>query len=111
MIAYFCEAYEKLQLQRVAEEQLYRRLLLEAEKHRRIAETKSTTAQSIKQKARVLISLALQGLSGSKPQYSSLSESYPFLTLLHCGLENPSDGTTFFQMLTTFLITINAGKS
>jgi hypothetical protein len=113
MITYVCEAYENLQLQRAAEEQLYRRLLLEAEEHRRITETKSTTAKSIKQEAKLLVSLALQGLSRSKLQYTSLPEPYPLvpLSLLRCGLENPSNGTTFFQMHNTFLTTINAARS
>jgi hypothetical protein len=113
MIAYVCEAYESLQLQHAAEEQLYHRFLLEAEEHRRIAETKSTTAKSIKQQAKVLVRLALQGLSGPNSQYSSPSESYPSipLSLLRCGLEDPINGTAVFHMYTTPLTTINAARS
>ena len=97
MITYICETYESLQLERAAEEQLYRRLLLEAEEHRHIAETKSTTAKSVKQEAKVLVSLALQGLSSSKSQNSLPSELNPSipLLLLRDGLENPSNGTIF----------------
>jgi hypothetical protein len=113
MIAYVCEAYENLQLQRAAEEQLYRRFLLEAEEHRRLAETKSTTAKSIKQQAKVLVHLALQGLSSPKSQYSSPSGSYPSipLSLLRCGLGDPINGTAVFHMHTALLTTINAARS
>jgi hypothetical protein len=103
MIAYVCEAYESLQSQRIAEEQLYRQHLLEAEEHRRIAETKSTTAKSVKRQAKVLVDLALQGLAGTKPQYDSLSESYPFISLplLRNGLANPSNAV-FFRCIPHF---------
>jgi hypothetical protein len=65
MIAWACEAYGILLSQRAAEEEKCRQLLLKANDHRQIADTKGVKAQSIKQHFDVLVNLALQGLSNS----------------------------------------------
>ena len=72
MIAWACEAYGVLQSQRAAEEEKCRQLLLKANDHRQIADTKGVKAKSIKQHFDVLVNLALQGLSNSHKGHSLL---------------------------------------